>query len=161
MTQIGRKINVHDGHCGHYVRTFDAHPAPQRPGRPPLTGDLTLASAGRRERNKQVKLDRISAAACELFADRGVDEVFTQQIADEADIGTGTLFLSAKTKGAPAARSELSAHRSSGARPGGRRECPRRSGCGDGDRPTGRHTQPGPCRQRVRLPARDGLRRPH
>ncbi|MEJ3750666.1 TetR/AcrR family transcriptional regulator [Actinomycetes bacterium KLBMP 9797] len=54
---------------------------------------------GRRERNKQEKLDRITAAAGELFAERGVDEVTTQQIADKADIGTGTLFLYAKNKG--------------------------------------------------------------
>ncbi|MBO9706173.1 MAG: TetR/AcrR family transcriptional regulator, partial [Arthrobacter sp.] len=54
---------------------------------------------GRRERNKQQKLDRITAAAAELFAQHGVDEVTTQQIADKADIGTGTLFLYAKTKG--------------------------------------------------------------
>src|SRR6185312_13554119 len=54
---------------------------------------------GRRERNKQDKLDRIIAAAGELFAKHGVDEVTTQQIADKADIGTGTLFLYAKTKG--------------------------------------------------------------
>jgi AcrR family transcriptional regulator len=54
---------------------------------------------GRRERNKQEKLDRIVAAATELFAEHGVDEVTTQQIADKADIGTGTLFLYAKTKG--------------------------------------------------------------
>ncbi|MGA6222054.1 TetR/AcrR family transcriptional regulator [Streptomyces umbrinus] len=54
---------------------------------------------GRRERNKQDKLDRIIAAATELFAEHGVDEVTTQQIADKADIGTGTLFLYAKTKG--------------------------------------------------------------
>ncbi|MFL1905984.1 TetR/AcrR family transcriptional regulator [Streptomyces tauricus] len=54
---------------------------------------------GRRERNKQEKLDRIVAAASELFAENGVDEVTTQQIADKADIGTGTLFLYAKTKG--------------------------------------------------------------
>ncbi|MEU9927284.1 TetR/AcrR family transcriptional regulator [Streptomyces anulatus] len=54
---------------------------------------------GRRERNKQLKLDRITAAAHELFAERGIDEVTTQQIADTADIGTGTLFLYAKTKG--------------------------------------------------------------
>ena len=54
---------------------------------------------GRRERNKQEKLDRIIAAASELFAGHGVDEVTTQQIADKADIGTGTLFLYAKTKG--------------------------------------------------------------
>ncbi|WP_405825110.1 TetR/AcrR family transcriptional regulator [Streptomyces sp. NBC_01390] len=56
-------------------------------------------SVGRRERNKRDKLDRIVAAASELFAEHGVDEVTTQQIADKADIGTGTLFLYAKTKG--------------------------------------------------------------
>ncbi|MFE7902952.1 TetR/AcrR family transcriptional regulator [Streptomyces sp. NPDC057424] len=56
-------------------------------------------SVGRRERNKQEKLDRIVAAASELFAEHGVDEVTTQQIADQADIGTGTLFFYAKTKG--------------------------------------------------------------
>ncbi|NBE51919.1 TetR/AcrR family transcriptional regulator [Streptomyces boluensis] len=55
--------------------------------------------AGRRERNKQLKLDRITAAARELFAEHGIDEVTTQQIADKADIGTGTLFLYARTKG--------------------------------------------------------------
>lgn len=54
---------------------------------------------GRRERQKQAKLARITAAASELFAKHGVDEVTTQQIADAADIGTGTLFLYAKTKG--------------------------------------------------------------
>src|SRR4051812_11568595 len=62
---------------------------------------MSLASqpVGRRERNKQEKLDRIIAAASELFAERGVDEVTTQEIADKADIGAGTLFLYAKTKG--------------------------------------------------------------
>ncbi|MFI5719502.1 TetR/AcrR family transcriptional regulator [Nocardia sp. NPDC051750] len=54
---------------------------------------------GRRERNKQQKLDRITAAAGELFAEYGVDEVTTQQIADKADVGTGTVFLYVKTKG--------------------------------------------------------------
>jgi TetR/AcrR family transcriptional regulator len=54
---------------------------------------------GRRERNKQAKLERIVAAARELFADHGVDEVTTQQIADKADIGAGTLFLYVKSKG--------------------------------------------------------------
>ncbi|KQM16366.1 TetR family transcriptional regulator [Plantibacter sp. Leaf171] len=58
--------------------------------------DRTL---GRRERNKLDKLARITAAAGELFAERGVDDVTTQEIADRADIGTGTLFLYAKTKG--------------------------------------------------------------
>lgn len=54
---------------------------------------------GRRERNKQEKLARIVAAASELFAKHGVDEVTTQQIAEAADIGAGTLFLYAHTKG--------------------------------------------------------------
>ena len=53
---------------------------------------------GRRERNKQEKLERIIAAARELFDEHGVDAVTTQQIADKADIGTGTLFLYAKSK---------------------------------------------------------------
>ncbi len=62
---------------------------------------MSVASqpVGRRERNKQAKLERITTAASELFAEHGVDEVTTQQIADRADIGTGTLFLYAKTKG--------------------------------------------------------------
>jgi AcrR family transcriptional regulator len=60
---------------------------------------VTTTPAGRRERNKQEKLDRIVAAASELFAEHGVEDVTTQQIADKADIGTGTLFLYAKTKG--------------------------------------------------------------
>lgn len=54
---------------------------------------------GRRERNRSAKLARITAAASELFAERGVDDVTTQEIAEAADIGTGTLFLYAKTKG--------------------------------------------------------------
>jgi AcrR family transcriptional regulator len=59
---------------------------------------MTIPPPGRRERNKQQKLDRITAAAAELFDRFGVDEVTTQQIADAADIGTGTLFLYAKNK---------------------------------------------------------------
>lgn len=59
----------------------------------------TSAPLGRRERNKMEKRDRIIAAAGSLFAERGVDEVTTQEIAERADIGTGTLFLYAKTKG--------------------------------------------------------------
>lgn len=54
---------------------------------------------GRRERNKEEKRERILAAAAELFAVKGVDDVTTQEIADAADIGTGTLFLYAKNKG--------------------------------------------------------------
>ncbi|PPL17966.1 TetR/AcrR family transcriptional regulator [Microterricola pindariensis] len=54
---------------------------------------------GRRERNKQEKLDRITTAARELFAERGVDDVTTQEIADKADVGAGTVFVYAKSKG--------------------------------------------------------------
>lgn len=53
---------------------------------------------GRRERNKQEKLDRITAAAAELFAEHGIDDVTTQQVAERADIGAGTLFLYARSK---------------------------------------------------------------
>lgn len=60
---------------------------------------VTSPPVGRRERNKQEKLERIVAAASALFAERGVDDVTTQEIADAADIGTGTLFLYARTKG--------------------------------------------------------------
>ena len=53
---------------------------------------------GRRERNKGEKLQRIRAAAKRLFSDQGFEGTTTRQIAKEADIGTGTLFLYAKTK---------------------------------------------------------------
>lgn len=59
----------------------------------------TSPSLGRRERNKMLKRERIIAVASDLFAEFGVDEVTTQQIADKADIGSGTLFLYAKNKG--------------------------------------------------------------
>ena len=59
----------------------------------------TPAVPGRRERNKQEKLDRILAAASTLFAERGVDDVTTQEVAEAADIGAGTLFFYARTKG--------------------------------------------------------------
>lgn len=54
---------------------------------------------GRRERNKQEKLDRIVAAASQLLAENSIDDITTAQVAALADIGTGTLFLYAKTKG--------------------------------------------------------------
>jgi TetR/AcrR family transcriptional regulator len=59
---------------------------------------LAPGAVGRRERNKQEKLARITAAARELFSEHGVDEVTTQQIAERADVGTGTVFLYAGTK---------------------------------------------------------------
>jgi AcrR family transcriptional regulator len=53
---------------------------------------------GRRERSKREKLQRIRAAAHRLFAAQGFAETTTRQIAAEADIGAGTLFLYAPTK---------------------------------------------------------------
>lgn len=53
---------------------------------------------GRRERAKQDKRGRIMNAARELFAERGVSGVTTQQIADRADVAIGTLYLYASTK---------------------------------------------------------------
>ncbi|WP_374526711.1 TetR/AcrR family transcriptional regulator [Novosphingobium sp.] len=53
---------------------------------------------GRRERNKLEKRNRIVAAARRLFAEHGFAETTTLQIAEAADIGTGTLFLYARSK---------------------------------------------------------------
>ena len=56
------------------------------------------AEPGRRERNKQEKRARIIAAAKALFGSKGFADTTTQEIAEKADIGTGTLFLYAKSK---------------------------------------------------------------
>lgn len=53
---------------------------------------------GRRERAKRDKQARIMAAARDLFAERGVSAVTTQQVADRADVAIGTLYLYAATK---------------------------------------------------------------
>lgn len=53
---------------------------------------------GRRERAKKEKLRRIMEAARQLFQTQGFDKTTTQQIADVADIGTGTLFLYTESK---------------------------------------------------------------
>ena len=57
-----------------------------------------VATPGRRERSKLEKLERIRAAARRLFARQGFANTTTKQIAAEADIGSGTLFLYARTK---------------------------------------------------------------
>ncbi len=57
-----------------------------------------VSTAGRRERSKLEKLERIRAAARRLFAKRGFANTTTKQIAAAADIGSGTLFLYARTK---------------------------------------------------------------
>ena len=61
-------------------------------------GAEKVPPVGRRERNKREKLDRILASARDLFAAKGFSDTTTQEIAERADIGTGTLFLYAKTK---------------------------------------------------------------
>lgn len=53
---------------------------------------------GRRERNKLEKRARIVDAARELFQRQGFTDTTTLQIAAAADIGTGTLFLYARSK---------------------------------------------------------------
>ena len=60
--------------------------------------DRGQVRVGRRERGKLEKLGRIRAAAHKLFAKQGFARTTTRQIAAEADIGAGTLFLYAPTK---------------------------------------------------------------
>ena len=57
-----------------------------------------LPKESRRERNKREKLNRIVTSARTLFRTKGYEETRTQDIADGADIGAGTLFLYAKSK---------------------------------------------------------------
>lgn len=52
----------------------------------------------RRERNKLEKKKRIVEASRSLFKRQGFENTTTQQVAREADIATGTLFLYARTK---------------------------------------------------------------
>ena len=56
-------------------------------------------SPGRRERNAREKYTRIFDAAAALFAERGFDGATTQEIAERADVGAGTLVRYAATKG--------------------------------------------------------------
>ncbi|MFK8018781.1 MAG: TetR/AcrR family transcriptional regulator [Pseudomonadales bacterium] len=60
--------------------------------------DFAVVPLGRRERAKREKLRRIMAAARHLFETQGFDKTTTQQIADTADIGAGTLFLYTESK---------------------------------------------------------------
>jgi AcrR family transcriptional regulator len=53
---------------------------------------------GKRERNRQDKRERIVAAARQLFARKGYEATTTSEIAAEAGVATGTLFLYAPTK---------------------------------------------------------------
>jgi AcrR family transcriptional regulator len=53
---------------------------------------------GLRERKKLMRLQRIIAAARKLFIEKGFNATTIQDIADEADVGLGTLYLYAKSK---------------------------------------------------------------
>ncbi|GAB2666120.1 hypothetical protein GCM10027169_30300 [Gordonia jinhuaensis] len=53
---------------------------------------------GRRQRKKLDNQRRILASASALFAERGYSNVTTQEIADGADVGIGTVFRFARTK---------------------------------------------------------------
>lgn len=55
-------------------------------------------AGGRRERNKQDKRQRILHAAKELFQSGGYEKTRMQQIAGQAGVAAGTLFLYAKSK---------------------------------------------------------------
>jgi AcrR family transcriptional regulator len=61
-----------------------------RPPEPP--------AAGLRERNKAEKLQRIRAAARDLFVRKGFDETTTREIALQAGVGIGTVFIYAENK---------------------------------------------------------------
>ncbi len=52
----------------------------------------------RRVRSKQEKAQRIIAAARQLFGEKGFDATTTVEVANLADIGTGTLFLYINSK---------------------------------------------------------------
>ncbi len=60
---------------------------------------MSTTQPGRRERNATEKLRRIRAAAARLFDERGFEGATTQEIAERADVGAGTLFRYAATKG--------------------------------------------------------------
>lgn len=56
------------------------------------------SEVGRRELNRREKLARISEAARTLFRRKGFDATTTQEVAERAGIGAGTLFLYVDTK---------------------------------------------------------------
>jgi AcrR family transcriptional regulator len=58
------------------------------------------AIVGHREQQRQETMRLIKASALKLFEDRGFDATTTKQIADEAGVAHGTVFLVAPTKDA-------------------------------------------------------------
>jgi AcrR family transcriptional regulator len=59
---------------------------------------LAAAALGRREQNKLEKRGRIIAAARALFTHKGFEATTSQEIADAAGVGAGTVFTYARTK---------------------------------------------------------------
>ena len=57
-----------------------------------------MAPMGLRERKKLIRLQSIVAGARKLFIDKGFVNTTIQDIAAEADVGLGTLYLYAKSK---------------------------------------------------------------
>jgi len=55
-------------------------------------------ATGRRERNREEKLRRVRDAAEALFHERGFEGATMREIAERADVATGTLFLYATDK---------------------------------------------------------------
>lgn len=69
---------------------------PQRKSEPEPA--RTPGPDGLRQRNKEDKLQRIRDAAWQLFTQQGYDVTTTRAVAERAQIGTGTLFLYARSK---------------------------------------------------------------
>jgi AcrR family transcriptional regulator len=59
---------------------------------------LMQTTLSRRESNKIDKLRRIREAALDLFMTKGYDDATTREIASQAGVGLGTVFVYAKTK---------------------------------------------------------------
>jgi AcrR family transcriptional regulator len=77
---------------------FEGRSSVSEVGKDQTTLERPTLTSGRRERNKLEKRTRIVEAARDLFRSQGFANTTTQQIAEEADIGTGTLFLYAGSK---------------------------------------------------------------
>lgn len=70
----------------------------EQSGQQSIPSIATPPTLGRRERNKQEKQQRIFDAADALFAEHGYSAVTTQQIAEQADVASGTIFRYASSK---------------------------------------------------------------
>ncbi len=60
--------------------------------------ETMLPKPGLRERKKRLRLQRIITVSRQLFINKGFHETTIQEIAQEAGIGLGTLYLYAKSK---------------------------------------------------------------